>query len=67
VIVYVTQYVSGDLISGDETLEARLFSENQIPWAKLAFQSTVDALKDYYAIKNQGGKNPANGDKTPKD
>jgi ADP-ribose pyrophosphatase YjhB (NUDIX family) len=50
VIVYVAKYVSGDLISGDETLEARLFSENQIPWANLAFQSTVDALKDYYAM-----------------
>ena len=67
VIVYVTKYVSGNLISGDETLEARLFSENQIPWANLAFQSTVDALKDYYAIKNQGGKSQANGYKTPKD
>jgi ADP-ribose pyrophosphatase YjhB (NUDIX family) len=67
VIVYVTQYVSGKLISGDETLEAKLFSEKQIPWEDLAFRSTIDALKDYYAIKNKGGKSPTYGDKTPKD
>jgi ADP-ribose pyrophosphatase YjhB (NUDIX family) len=67
VIVYLAQYVSGDLISGDETLEAKLFSEKQIPWANLAFRSTVDALKEYYAIKNKGGKSPTDGDKTPKD
>ncbi|MCG2775444.1 MAG: NUDIX hydrolase [Desulfobacterales bacterium] len=67
VLVYVAQYVSGDLISGDETLEAKLFSEKQTPWANLAFQSTVDALKDYYAIKNKGGKIPTDGDKTPED
>ena len=47
VIVYLTQYLSGDLISGDETLEAMLFSERDIPWEDLAFRSTKDALKDY--------------------
>jgi len=67
VIVYVTQAVSGNLISGDETLEAKLFSKMQIPWANLAFRSTVDAIKDYYAIKNKGGKSSTDGDKTPKD
>ena len=48
VIVYVAEYLSGDLIRGDETMEAKLFSEKQIPWQDLAFKSTVDALKDYY-------------------
>jgi len=47
VIVYVAQYISGKLISGDETLEAGLFSKDRIPWQELAFQSTVDALKDF--------------------
>jgi 8-oxo-dGTP diphosphatase len=48
VIVYAAKYLSGELISGDETLEARFFSKAEIPWNDLAFQSTVDALKDYY-------------------
>ena len=48
VIVYVAKYLSGELISGDETLEARFFSQTEIPWNDLGFQSTVDALKDYY-------------------
>jgi hypothetical protein len=67
VIVYVAQYISGDLIPGDETQEASLFSETQIPWDKLAFQSTVDALKDYYTLKNKGGKSIKDENKTPKD
>lgn len=48
VIVYVAQYVSGELIPGDETQETGLFSEDRIPWQDLAFQSTTDALKDFY-------------------
>jgi ADP-ribose pyrophosphatase YjhB (NUDIX family) len=47
VVVYEARYVSGDLIQGDESLEARWFSPGRIPWHDLAFQSTVDALKDY--------------------
>ena len=52
VIVYVTEYLSGDLLPKDETLEARWFSKTQIPWDELAFQSTVDAIKDYYDISS---------------
>ena len=48
VVVYVAQVLSGELIPEDETQEARLFSEEQIPWHELAFQSTLDALKDFY-------------------
>jgi ADP-ribose pyrophosphatase YjhB (NUDIX family) len=51
IIVYVTEYISGNLISGDETLEAKLFLEAEIPWEELAFRSTTDALKDYYLLK----------------
>ena len=51
IIVYVTEYLSGNLISGDETLEAKLFLEAEIPWEALAFRSTTDALKDYYLLK----------------
>jgi ADP-ribose pyrophosphatase YjhB (NUDIX family) len=51
VVVFATTYVSGQLASRDETAEARWFSEEDIPWGELAFQSTVDALRDYFRIR----------------
>jgi len=53
VVVYAAQYLSGDLMAGDETLEARMFSLEDIPWKSLAFQSTTDALRDYCKIKRK--------------
>lgn len=53
VIFFVAEYISGQLISGDETVEAKLFSESQIPWKNLAFRSTKDALRDYYSFKSK--------------
>ena len=47
VVVYVAEYVSGELVADDETEEVGLYLEEEIPWPQLAFQSTVDALKDY--------------------
>ena len=52
VIVYLAEVLSGGLAAGDETLEAGLFRQNEIPWDELAFPSTVDALKDYCALKD---------------
>jgi ADP-ribose pyrophosphatase YjhB (NUDIX family) len=47
VIVYVAEVTSGNLMVGDETQAARLFDIGDIPWEKLAFESTQDALRDY--------------------
>jgi 8-oxo-dGTP diphosphatase len=47
VVVYVAEPLGGKLIVGDETAEAGLYARESIPWDKLAFQSTIDALKDY--------------------
>ncbi len=52
VVVYLAHAVSGRLSARDETLEARLFSTEDIPWDELAFQSTRDALRDYCAMKS---------------
>ena len=48
VVVYLARYLSGTLAPMDETLEARWFDKQEIPWQELAFQSTVDAIKDLY-------------------
>jgi 8-oxo-dGTP diphosphatase len=54
VIVYVAEYLSGDLSPGDEAVTVELFSQEQIPWDQLAFESTKDALRDYYKLKKDG-------------
>ena len=47
VAVYVAESSGGELIVGDETAEVGLYLPESIPWDELAFQSTMDALKDY--------------------
>jgi 8-oxo-dGTP diphosphatase len=47
VVVYVAEHVSGVLVAADESDEAELYLKEEVPWEELAFQSTVDALRDY--------------------
>ena len=47
VVVYVAQVLGGQLRAGDEALEARVFPPAALPWAKMAFPSTGEALRDY--------------------
>lgn len=54
VVVYAAEVVGGDLRSGDEALEVRVFRREQIPWDDLAFQSTREALRDYFAREGGG-------------
>jgi 8-oxo-dGTP diphosphatase len=51
VVVYVAAYVSGNLMVTDENEAVRLVPPEEIPWEDLAFQSTVDALKDYCSLR----------------
>jgi hypothetical protein len=39
---------------GFETLEARMFSESEIPWDDLAFRTVQETLKHYFADKKSG-------------
>lgn len=39
---------------GHETLEARLFSEQDIPWDELAFGTVREALQRYFADRRNG-------------
>ena len=49
IVVYAATYVTGNLVVDDEGLEARAFEPHEIPWNELAFRSTNDALRDYFA------------------
>ena len=53
IAAYVTEYVSGELGAGDETLEARVFGLKEIPWPKIAFSSTKEALREYISRYGQ--------------
>ena len=49
IIVYTASILGGELRIDEESLEARLFTPEDIPWTDLAFVSTRDALKDFMA------------------
>jgi ADP-ribose pyrophosphatase YjhB (NUDIX family) len=46
-VAYRGELVSGEPAALDESLEARLFPPEQIPWDQLAFPTTRAAVRDY--------------------
>lgn len=42
-----------DFSSGAESLDVKLYSENDIPWKKLAFTPVMETLKHYFHDRNQ--------------
>ncbi len=61
VIVHVAEYISGELVTGDEGIDTKLWSHEEIPWEDLAFRSTRDALKDYIRIQGLEDSSMAQG------
>ena len=49
VIVYAATVMGGQLCLDDESLDGRWFAREDIPWSDLAFQSTQEALTDYFS------------------
>lgn len=49
VVVYLAESTGGILRAADEALDVRLFPPTDIPWHELAFPSTKEALRDYFA------------------
>ena len=48
------QLLSDRFDPGHETLEAKLFSENEIPWDDLAFRTVKETLQRYFADAQAG-------------
>lgn len=46
---YMAQLTSDQFNPGSESLEAQLFSENEIPWSELAFHTVKQTLEYYFA------------------
>ena len=54
--LFFTARVLGDFAAGHETLEADLFTKDEIPWDEIAFRSGLFALRKYFddAGRNRG-------------
>ena len=51
---YLARMDKPEFDAGEETLEAGLFSEEEIPWDQLAFKTVINALKFYFKDRKQG-------------
>ena len=54
--LFFTATLDGDFAAGDESLDARLFAKDEIPWDQIAFRSGKFALEKYLEDngRNQG-------------
>lgn len=53
-VFYRGELVDGAFGAGHETLEARLFSEQQIPWEELAFPTVLHTLDWFFGDRRRG-------------
>lgn len=47
-LFYMAKLLSSDFEPGTETIEAKLFSETDIPWDEIAFKTVKETLKLYF-------------------
>ena len=53
-LFYRGRLLDTDFAAGEESLEAALFSEADVPWEELAFRSVTLCLKAYFADRRAG-------------
>jgi ADP-ribose pyrophosphatase YjhB (NUDIX family) len=53
-LFYLARMRDTSLAPGPETLEARLFREDEIPWDELAFRTVRETLQRYFADRKTG-------------
>jgi ADP-ribose pyrophosphatase YjhB (NUDIX family) len=51
---YRAQLLSDRFDPGFETIEARLFTEDQVPWDEIAFRTVKETLEHYFADRRSG-------------
>ena len=51
---YRARLLSDQFNPGHETIEARLFTEDQIPWDEIAFRTVKETLEHYFADRRAG-------------
>lgn len=53
-LFYRAKLLSPDFNPGHESMEARLFSESEIPWGEIAFKTVKETLERYFADRRAG-------------
>lgn len=53
-LFYRARLTSDQFNPGTETIEARLFSEEEIPWDEIAFRTVKETLEHYFADRRNG-------------
>ncbi len=53
-LFYRAKLLSPDFNPGHESMEARLFSESEIPWGEIAFKTVKETLERYFADLRAG-------------
>lgn len=53
-IYYHAKLLSDHFLPGHETMEARLFTEEEIPWDEIAFRTVRETLEHHFADRRQG-------------
>jgi len=53
-VIYRARLLDHDFAAGAETLELRLFSEDEIPWDEIAFRTIKITLRHYFADRRAG-------------
>jgi len=53
-LFYLAELTSDVFDPGTETIEARLFSEDEIPWDEIAFRTVKETLEHYFADRRAG-------------
>ncbi|HAL36871.1 MAG TPA: NUDIX hydrolase [Polaromonas sp.] len=53
-LFYRAQLLSAEFKPGYETLEAKLFTESEIPWDEIAFRTVKETLEHYFADRRKG-------------
>jgi ADP-ribose pyrophosphatase YjhB (NUDIX family) len=53
-VLFKADLIEGQFGAGEETIESRLFSEDEIPWNDLAFPSVERTLRHYFEDRKSG-------------
>ena len=53
-LFYRARMIDSSLAPGPETIEARLFREDEVPWDQIAFRTVRETLVHYFADRKQG-------------
>lgn len=53
-LYWLARLLSDRFVPGSETVEARLFAEDEIPWDEIAFKTVSETLKCYFADRRAG-------------